>query len=178
MVRAGVGEEFLLGVAGITATLMGTFLVGVFFYLDSGLHRVRRDQVAADRYMRSGIRAVFVLYAIPLIVPLVLVSFEAIWAALVFIVFSALLLAVSLDAANRLLRSRGVGMSRALVLNEVIADVASVAVITLPWVLGGWVPPPSAFIPSLLLALGAGFISTTTLVLTLYDEPRREPTKE
>jgi hypothetical protein len=39
----------------------------------------------------------------------------------------------------------------------------------LPWVIGGWVPPPSAFIPSLLLVLAAGFASTVALVMAEFD---------
>lgn len=28
------GQEFLLGLAGVSATLLGTFIVGVFFYIE------------------------------------------------------------------------------------------------------------------------------------------------
>jgi hypothetical protein len=41
--------------------------------------------------------------------------------------------------------------------------------VVLPWVIGGWVPPPSAFIPSLLLVLAAGFASTVALVMAEFD---------
>ena len=35
----------------------------------------------------------------------------------------------------------------------------------LPWVIGGWVPSPGAFVPSLLLLLATGFSSTAALIM-------------
>ena len=49
-------DELLLGVAGVSATLLGTFIVGVFFYIDSDLHRRISASESADLYVRSGMR--------------------------------------------------------------------------------------------------------------------------
>ena len=67
--RIGV-DEFLLALAGVSATLLGTFIVGVFFYIDSNLHRRLSASESADLYARSGIRWVFTAYALPLLSPL------------------------------------------------------------------------------------------------------------
>ncbi|MFF0154841.1 hypothetical protein [Micromonospora sp. NPDC005203] len=162
-----VDEEFLVGLAEIAATLFGTFLVGVFFYLDSGQRRAR--QSGADRYVRSGVRGVFLLTGLPLVVPLALANLDPIWGALVFAVISALLVAASADSAFRILRNRESCKSIALAVNEVISGLAALLIAVTPWVLGGWIPPPSAFVPSLVLALGCGFLSTVALVMTLFE---------
>ena len=85
-------NEFLLGVSGVAATLIGTFIVGVFFYIDTDLHRMLMSSDAADRYLRSGVRWVLVVYSLPLFVPLTLAAFEPIWGTVVFIALSAMLL--------------------------------------------------------------------------------------
>ena len=59
-------DELLLGVAGVSATLLGTFIVGVFFYIDTDMHRRLMASDTADRYLRSGVRWVFVVYALAL----------------------------------------------------------------------------------------------------------------
>lgn len=141
----------------------------MFFYLDSDLHRARGPRNPADKYIRSGARGVFVHYALPLLVPLALVGVGAIWGALVFIALSAVLVAASVESMQRMVMSGGSGSSLALVVNEVLTTVAVVVLIILPWVLGGWVPPPSAFVPSLLLALASGFASTVALVMALFE---------
>lgn len=166
-----VNDEVLVGLAEVAATLVGTFLVGVFFYLESGHHRrARRAEANADQYLRSGVRGVFLISALPLIVPLVLATLDAAWGALAFATLSAPLVLATADSGRKLLRPGGSWGSVAVIVNEVAADAATLLIVTLPWIIAdGWVPPPSAFIPSLVLALGSGFFSTVALVLTLFD---------
>jgi len=175
-----IGPEFLLGLAGVSATLVGTFLVGVFFYIDSDLHRRLATSEAADRYLRSGFRWVFIVYSLPVLVPLALAAGHPIWGALVFIALGAVLVVASVDTVRRILMEGGAGMSRAIMINEWFTTAAVLVIVALPWVLGGWVPEPSAFIPSLLLAMAAGFTSTAAVVMALFDAtmgmPAREPT--
>ena len=162
-------SEFLLGAAGISATLIGTFIVGVFFYIDTDLHRRLMATDAADRYLRSGVRWVFTVYALPLFVSLVLAAFDPIWGAATFIALGAVLLLSTVDTGWRILMKGGSGGSRALVVNQWASTAAVVVVVTLPWVIGGWVPPATAFIPSILVALAAGFASTAALIMTQFD---------
>lgn len=163
--RAGV-DEFLLGLAGISATLIGTFIVGVFFYIDSDLHRRRSASEAEDRYFRSGMRWIFTAYSLPLLAPLALVALEPVWGALVFIALAAMLVMASIDTGRRIVK---VGASKAIAVNEWLTSAAVAVALVLPWVLGGWVPPASAFIPSLLLVLASGFASTAALVVAEFD---------
>lgn len=161
--------EFLLGVAGVSATLMGTFIVGVFFYIDTDMHRRLMASDAADRYLRSGVRWVFVVYALPLFVSLALAAFDPIWGAATFIVLSAILVLSTVDTGRRMLMQGGSGDSTALVANQWTSTAAVVVLVALPWVIGGWVPPATAFIPSILIALAAGFASTAALIMSQFD---------
>ena len=162
-------DEFLLGVAGVSATLIGTFLVGVFFYIDTDLHRRLVASEAADRYLRSGVRWVFIVYSLPLFVSLTLAAFDPIWGAITFIAVSLILALSTVDTGRRILMRGGSGASTALVVNQWTSTAAVVVLVALPWIIGGWVPPASAFVPSILLALAAGFASTAALIMTEFD---------
>jgi hypothetical protein len=50
-----------------------------------------------------------------------------------------------------------------------MTSAAVLAAIILPWALGGWMPEPAEFVPSLLLILASGFASTAAVVMTLFD---------
>ena len=177
-------HELLLGIAGIAATLIGTFIVGVFFYIDTDLHRRLMESDAADRYLRSGVQWVFVVYALPLFVPLALAAFEPGWGAATFIALSVVLLLATAESARRILKNGGMGVARAMAINQWASSLAVIVLVALPWVIGGWTPPAAAFIPSTLLALLIGFTSTVALIMTQFDataamaessSPDREP---
>ena len=161
--------DFLLGVAGVSATLIGTFIVGVFFYIDTDLHRVMMATDAADRYLRSGVRWVFVVYALPLFASLALAAFEPIWGAAAFILMSAILALCTVDTGRRMLKRGSSGDSTAVVVNQWACTAAVVAAIALPWIIGGWVPPATAYTPSMILSLGIGFASTVGLIMRQFD---------
>ena len=162
-------NDFLLGLAGVSGTMLGTFIVGVFFYIDSEMHRRLAASEAADRYFRSSIRWVFTAYSIPLLVPLALASLDALWGALSFIALGILLVAMTVETARRILARGGAGSSRSLVVNEWASSLGIVIAMVLPWTLGGWVPAPDDFVPSLLILLACGFASTAALVMTQLD---------
>ena len=162
-------NDFLLGLAGVSGTMLGTFIVGVFFYIDSEMHRRLAASEAADRYFRSSIRWVFTAYSIPLLVPLALASLDALWGALSFIALGILLVAMTVETGRRILARGGAGSSRSLVVNEWASSFGIVIAMVLPWTLGGWVPDPTEFVPSLLILLACGFASTAALVMTQFD---------
>jgi hypothetical protein len=169
-----VTDEFLLNVAGISATMIGAFLVGVIFYLDSEVHRSLSAGVADDSFMRSGARWVFIIYSIPILVPLTLVGLGGPWARWVFLGLGAAAAAATVDSVFRLLKS-GISMrSIGLMMNEAASAIAVAVLIALPWLIDGWLPTRSAFVPSLLLALTAGFSSTVALVMAIFDLTRGE----
>jgi hypothetical protein len=164
-----VDQEFLLGLSGVSATLLGTFIVGVFFYIDSDMHQRLARSEAADMYLRSAVRWVFAAYSIALLVPLVLVAMEPFWGTMAFAVLGALLALMTIDTGRRLLAKGASGMSRALVVNEWMTSAAVLAAIILPWALGGWIPGTAEVVPSLLLILATGFASTAAVVMAQFD---------
>lgn len=162
-------NEFLLGVAGVSATLIGTFIVGVFFYIDTDLHRRLMESDAADRYLRSGVRWVFLVYALPLFVSLAFSAFDPLWGAATFIALSAILVLSTVDTGWRMLMHGGSGGSTALLVNQWTSTAGVVVLVALPWVIGGWAPPATAFVPSILIALAVGFASTAALIMAQFD---------
>jgi hypothetical protein len=165
-----VTDVFLLALAGIAATLVGMFMLAVFFYLDSALHRARGAAGStADQYMRAGARWVLTAYSLPLIVALALVGVGPVWAAVAFLVLAAALVAATVDTSRRIVREGATRKSLALAVNEVLSSLAVVTLVVLPWVLGGWIPSRSDFVPSLLLALVVGFTSTATVIMSVFD---------
>lgn len=170
--------EFLLAVSGVSATLLGTFIVGVFFYLDLAQYRSATSRTTPiDRYMRAAVRWVFIAYSIPLLLPLVLVFAEPIWGALTFVVLTTMLLASTVGTFRLILTQGGAGSSVPLILNEWITTVAVLGAFILPWLIAGWAPSPSAFIPSLVIMIAASFASTAVLVISEFDStivPTRE----
>ncbi|TDC86935.1 hypothetical protein [Actinomadura sp. 7K507] len=119
-----VDEEFLLGLAGVSATLLGIFIVGVFFYSDSDMHRRLASSQATDVYLRSGTRWVFTAYSIPLFVPLFLAAVDPLWGAIAFAVLGMVLTILTVDTGRRTLAS-GFASTAALVMAQFDATRAS-----------------------------------------------------
>jgi hypothetical protein len=165
-----VSDQFLLNVAEVTAALVGLFLVGVFFFVETGFRRHQRG--ALEPYFRSGTRIVLILFAIPLLLSMTLVAMEPVWSHLLFALLCVLLIAANVDSVRRI-RQAG-GASPTLLLNELIGTAAVVFIVALPWVLGGIDPSREDLTWSIMLAFGAGFLSVSTLVLSAYDLARFE----
>jgi hypothetical protein len=96
-----VSYAFLLNMAELSATLIGLFLVGVFFYVETGLRRWDRARAAFEPYLRAGTRITLIVFAIPLGLSLALVALELFWGKLLFVVLSLLLIAANIDSAVR-----------------------------------------------------------------------------
>ena len=97
-----VSDDFLLTVASLAAGLVGLFLVGVFFFIQTGFRRVTHDRGVVERYFKSGTRIVLVLFAIPIFLSLTLVALDLVWSRVLFVVLSLVLVAANLDSAIRI----------------------------------------------------------------------------
>jgi hypothetical protein len=163
-----VEDELLLALVGASATLLGLFLVGVFFFVDSP---VRRSNRKFEPYLRTGTSIVLLLYAIPLFAPLVLVMAGPVAASVVFAALSIALLVQNGRTISQLVRIPRGQRFRAFVGNEIIGTALAVVLVALPWVLGGFPPGREALAASFVLALLAAFVSTCAFVLSAFDLP-------
>lgn len=162
-----VSDAFLLNMAEVTASLIGLFLVGVFFYAER-LQREDRRRAISRSYLRSGTRITLIVLGIPLGLSLTLVALEPAWSRALFVVLSVALVVANVDSVVRL---RGV-RSIALVANELFATALSVVIVVLPWVLGGLAPSREDLTWSILLAFAAGLLSISAVVMSVFDVAR------
>ena len=163
-----VTDNFLLNVAEVSAGLIGLFLVGMFFFVETGFRRIDPSRVL-QQYFRSSTRIVLIAYAIPIGVSLTLVALDLVWSRVLFAVLSVLLIAANVDTARR---SRGVFSetgSAALAVNEVVGTVLVAVLVVIPWALGGLHPTRQDLTWAILLSFATGFFSVCTAVLFAFD---------
>jgi hypothetical protein len=161
-------------VAEVTATLIGLFLVGVFFYMEGALHRRSTPVAMTQPYLRAGTRITLIVFAIPLGVSLALVSLELVWARVLFAVLGAVLLAANVDSIRRV---RGV-RSVALLANEAVTTGLTLLLLILPWALGGVRPTREHLTWAILLAFAAGLLSVSATVMSAFDVPPSIPIED
>ncbi|MGH3927205.1 MAG: hypothetical protein ACRDTT_30790 [Pseudonocardiaceae bacterium] len=169
-----VSDAFLLNMAEVSATLIGLFLVGVFFYIESGLRRVDRAQATFQPYLRAGTRITLIVFSIPLGLSLALVALEPVWARVLFVVLSVLLIAANVDSLVRVRGVRSVTGSTALLANEIVTTALAAVLTWIPWILGGLRPTREDLTWAIILAFAAGFLSIGAVVISAFDIARIE----
>jgi hypothetical protein len=169
-----VSDAFLLNMAEVSAALIGLFMVGIFFFADTGFRRLDQARAIVEPYFRASTRIVLVVYAFPLGLSLSLVVLRPIWSRVLFALLSLLLLAANLDTAARIRAVARVTGSTALLVNELVGTAAVVVIVALPWVLGGLHPTREDLTWTILLAFATGFTSISALVLFVLDLARFE----
>jgi hypothetical protein len=168
-----VSDQFLLNMAEVTSALVGLFLVGVFFFVETGFRRWEGRE-AIEPYFRAGTRIVLILFAIPLFVSLTLVAMEPVWSRLVFLALSLLLVAANVKTVLLIRTVPSEARSGNLLLNEGVGTLAVALLVTLPWILGGIDPSREDLTWALLLSFGSGFLSVSSLALSAYDLARTD----
>jgi hypothetical protein len=164
-----VSDAFLLNMAEVSAALIGLFLVGVFFFVDTGFRRLDQARGIVEPYFRASTRIVLVLYTLPLGLSLSLVALEPVWSRVLFGLLSLLLLAANLDTAARIRAVTRATGSTALLVNELVGTAGVLAIVALPWVLGGLHPTREDLTWAILLAFAVGFASISAMVLFVQD---------
>ena len=171
-----ISDAFLLNMAEVSATLIGLFLVGVFFYVETGLRRWDRAREVFEPYLRAGTRITLIVFAIPLGLSLTLVALEPFWARVLFALLSLMLLAANVDSVLRIRGVARVTGSTALLVNEVLTSLVALVLIVIPWVLGGLRPTREDLAWAILLSFAAGFLSIGATVMSAFDIARLEVT--
>jgi hypothetical protein len=165
-----VSDNFLLTLAEVSGGLLGLFVVGLLFFIETGFDRLGgHGREAVEGYFRASARIVLLLLVIPLTLSLTLVTLSPTWNVVLFGLLSVTLIGANLDTAARIREVRRVTGSQALLINEIAGSVAVAALIALPWVLGGIDPNREDLTASLLLSFGAAIASLFTLVLSTFD---------
>jgi hypothetical protein len=171
-----VSDDFLLNMAEVSGGLIGLFLVGMFFYVETGFRRLGSERELVEAYFRASTRIVLVLFAIPLFLSITLVVLDTAWNAVIFAVLSLALVAANLDTAVQVREVQKVTGSNTLLLNEVAGTVGVVLLVTVPWILGGIDPTREDFTWAILISFATAFLSVATAVLSAFDVARSTPT--
>lgn len=167
-----ISDDYLLSIAGVSATLIGLFLVGAFFYAETGLRRLDDARGVFGAYLRAGIRITLIVFTIPLGLSLTLVALEPEWNRVLFAVLSVILVAANVDTAMRIPAVWRATRSTALLLMEVLTTAGVLVLVILPWALGGLQPTREDLNWAILIALAAGFLSISATVMSVFDIAR------
>lgn len=169
-----VSDEFLIALAEISAALIGLFLVGMIFYIQTGFDRLERSRSVVEPYFRAATLITFISFAIPLGVSLTLVALPIVWSRLLYVALVLGLVVVDFSTIKTVRECVRVTGLRLLMMMEAVGTVVVALMVILPLVTGGLQPDREDFVPVILLSLGIGFLSTCVLVLTLFDIARFE----
>jgi hypothetical protein len=167
-----VSDAFLLNMAEISAGLIGLFLVGIFFYMETGLRRAGPAREVFEPYLRSGTRITLIVFAFPIGLSLALVTLDPVWARGLFALLSLVLILANVDSAVRVRGVAKVTGSIALLANEVVTTVVAVVMLVTPWALGGLHPTREDLAWAILLSFAAGFLSIGAVVVSAFDIAR------
>jgi hypothetical protein len=184
-----VTDELLLNLAAISATLLGLLVVGVLFYVETGLRRLEHAYDVFAPYVRAAARLTMGLYVVALATALALVALELAWARVVFGLTGLAVLASLVDFTRRArvfgsaiggttrgsstIRSEEVaaGWSRP---DELIVWACVGGALALPWILGVATPDREDLTCGILLALALGLVSTLNMLLSVFDISKYE----
>ena len=169
-----VADSVLDTIANISASLIGLFLVGMIFYVQTGFDRVERSRDLIEPYFRAATLITFISLAIPLGISLSLMTLPLVWSQLLYLTLLAALIAAdvtTIKAVRACVRATGL---RLLSMMEIVGTAMVAAIAGLPVATGGLQPEREDLVPALLVSLGVGFLSTCVLVLTLFDIARLE----
>jgi predicted secreted protein len=169
-----VTDAFLLNMAEVSATLIGLFFVGIFFYIESGLRRLEHVRDSVEPYLRAGTRITLIVFAIPLGLSLSLVALDLVWSRILFAILCVTLIAANVDS---LVRVRGVSRasrSPGFLVMELVTTALAALLIVAPWALGGLHPTRKDLTWAILLSFAAGFLSIFETVMSVFDISRIE----
>ncbi|MDH3306412.1 MAG: hypothetical protein OEO77_02660 [Acidimicrobiia bacterium] len=169
-----VADHVLDTIANISASLIGLFLVGMIFYIQTGFDRVERSRDHVEPYFRAATLITFISLAIPLGVSLSLLTLPIAWSRLLYLILVAALIAADVSTINAVracVRATGLNL---LSMMEFVGTVMVIVIAGLPVTTGALHPEREDLVPALLISLGVGFLSTCVLVLTLFDIARLE----
>ena len=169
-----VTDAFLLNMAEVSATLIGLFFVGIFFYIESGLRRLEHVRAIVEPYLRAGTRITLIVFAIPLGLSLSLVALDLVWSRILFAVLCVTLIAANVDSLLRVGGVSRASRSPGFLVMELVTTALAALLIVAPWALGGLHPTREDLTWAILLSFAAGFLSIFATVMSVFDISRIE----
>ncbi len=169
-----VSDALLLQVAGIATSLLGFFVVGVFFYVQRGMFPGAADQ--AQRYMRSATRTVIVLYGMVLFLSLALVAFDLPRVAFLYALLSIVLLWSVVETSRSIHRLHA--EVAVTVMSQPAMWLAAAVILATPWLRGGMSPDRVDLASAIALIGVFAFLSSASLVLSAFEISRLEAAAE
>lgn len=164
-----ISDSFLLLMAEVASGLTGLFLIGVFFYVETGFRRSEPVREVFEPYIKASTRIVLVLFGMVIGLSLTLVVMEPIWSRLLFLLLSCVLVAANVDTATRIGGVARATGSTALLGTEILGSLAVVGIVAVPWALGGLHPTREDLAWAVLLSFGTGFLSICAMVMSVFD---------
>jgi hypothetical protein len=165
-----VSDGFLLNMAEVSGGLLGLFVVGMLFFVETGFRRLdEQGGEAVEDYFRSSTRIVLILFVIPLSLSMTLVVLDPGWSRVLFALLSVALVAANVDSVRRvraIQRQTGSGL---LLANELAGSTAVAVLVVLPWVLGGIDPSREDLTWAILISFAVAVASVFVLVLSVFD---------
>ena len=169
-----VSDAFLLNMAEVSATLIGLFFVGIFFYIESGLRRLEHVRAIVEPYLRAGTRITLIVFAIPLGLSLSLVALDLVWSRILFAVLCVTLIAANVDSLVRVGGVSRASGSPGFLVMELVTTALAALLIVVPWARGGLHPTREDLLWAILLSFVAGFLSIVATVMSVFDISRIE----
>ena len=169
-----VTDAFLLNMAEVSATLIGLFFVGIFFYIESGLRRLEHVRAIVEPYLRAGTRITLIVFAIPLGLSLSLVALDLVWSRILFAILCVTLIAANVDSLVRVGGVSRASRSPGFLVMELVTTALAALLIVAPWALGGLHPAREELLWAILLSFAAGFLSIFATVMSVFDISRVE----
>ncbi len=160
-----VSDAFLLQLAGIATSLLGFFVIGVFFYVQRGMFPQAAEQ--ANRYLRAATGTIILLYGMTVILAMSLVALEPERVALVYSVLSLLLVWSVIRTSQSVRRLHEVLQIR--IMSQLALWSAAAVIVSAPWLMGGSSPTRSHLAWSVAIVGIFAFASSASLVLSTLD---------
>ncbi len=162
-----VSDDMLLTTAQIAATLIGLLLVGVFFYVETGLRRLTTVGPRAGPFLRATTKLIVLIYSLVLTLSLGLVVLEPVWVASAFVALGAAILISLVEWTGRSRELRRAVPVRGA--SPWLAWPMVLVPLVVPWAVDGWTPGREALTWTIMVAGAVGFANTAGLLLAVFD---------
>lgn len=165
-----LSNEYLLTTAQIAATLIGLLVVGLYYFLETGLGQLQYTRPLIQPLIRAMSKLILLLFSFVLGVSLGLVALAPVWLKVLFLGIAVYFFPAAVGFTSHAIAIRRTFKgSLELLIYVVVTWLWLLVIVSIPWVLGGWSPTRSHYGWSLFLAGFLAFVQTLGLFLLSFD---------